>query len=220
MYGRFVGKDDLCFDVGANLGNRVRAFRSLGCSVVAVEPQSFCVKALCSEFGEDSNVMIVPKALGSDQGSVELLLSEAHVLSTVSKRFIEATSESGRFRGVEWKGRETVEMTTLDQMVAEFGVPRFLKIDVEGFEPEVLGGLSQAVEAISFEWAPEMAEEAEACIDRLCSLADYEFNYSWGESMKFARLAWIAEDQIRNLIREFSGESQMFGDIYARLRHC
>ena len=38
FYGGFVRKGDVAFDVGANLGNRLRVFRRLGCKVVAVEP--------------------------------------------------------------------------------------------------------------------------------------------------------------------------------------
>ncbi|HMK12241.1 MAG TPA: FkbM family methyltransferase [Acidimicrobiales bacterium] len=35
-----------------------------------------------------------------------------------------------------------VAVTTLDELIARRGAPRFTKIDVEGCEPEVLAGLS------------------------------------------------------------------------------
>ena len=44
FYGVFLLPGDLCFDIGANLGNRTRCFRHLGCEVVSVEPQTFCFK--------------------------------------------------------------------------------------------------------------------------------------------------------------------------------
>src|SRR5439155_24728461 len=37
LYADFVTRDDLVFDVGAHVGNRTRAFRALGCRVVAIE---------------------------------------------------------------------------------------------------------------------------------------------------------------------------------------
>jgi len=46
FYRVFVAAGDLCFDVGANLGNRTRCFRQLGCTVVAVEPQGECFRKL------------------------------------------------------------------------------------------------------------------------------------------------------------------------------
>jgi hypothetical protein len=39
LYAPFVKPGDLAFDLGAHVGDRVAAFRALGCRVVAVEPQ-------------------------------------------------------------------------------------------------------------------------------------------------------------------------------------
>jgi hypothetical protein len=136
----------------------------------------------------------------------------------MSDRFIRGTQESGRFRGVDWGRTEEVEVTTLDALIAEHGMPRFVKIDVEGHEVEVLAGLSQPVPALSFEWTPELYEQARDCIGRLMELGDYEFNLSWGESMKFSRPAWRSADSMLRVLEEFSGESLQFGDVYARLR--
>jgi FkbM family methyltransferase len=218
LYHQFAGEGDLCFDVGANLGNRVRCFRALGCRVLAIEPQSFCLRALEKEFGRDAEVKILPVALGATAGTAKLKTSKVHVLSTLSSSFVEKTLESGRFAGVSWSGEEEVKLTTLDALIAEHGLPRFVKIDVEGFESEVLAGLSHAVPGLSMEWTPEIPGNAIACIERLGSLGDYEYNYSWGESMRLARPQWLSPEAMLRVIDEFAGENQMFGDIYARLR--
>jgi hypothetical protein len=39
FYQQFLQPGDLCFDVGANMGNRVEAFLKIGANVVVVEPQ-------------------------------------------------------------------------------------------------------------------------------------------------------------------------------------
>lgn len=218
LYGAFLGEGDLCFDIGANLGNRVRTFRELGCRVVAVEPQLFCLKHLRKNFGSDQNVILVPKAAGSASGAATLKTSAVHVLSTLSESFVRSTHASGRFAAVEWNGEETVQVTTLDDLIAQHGLPRFVKIDVEGFESEVLAGLSKPVPALSFEWTPEIPENATVGLRHLAQLADYEFNYSWGESMRLARPLWLDESTMKRVIEEFAGENQMFGDIYARLK--
>jgi FkbM family methyltransferase len=219
LYGQFAGEGDLCFDIGANLGNRVRCLRALGCRVVAVEPQSFCLRRLRKDFGNDCAVVIVPKAAGAGPGSATMRTSAVHVLSTLSDAFVDRTRASGRFVAIEWSGEEKVEVTTMDALIAEHGLPRFVKVDVEGFEPQVLAGLSQAVQGVSFEWTPELPDNALACIRRLVELGRYEFNYSWGESMQLARPAWLDEAAMTRVVEEFAGENQMFGDIYARLRH-
>lgn len=218
LYRAFVGGGDLCFDIGANLGNRVRCFRAMGCRVVALEPQSSCLKNLHRNFGNDAQVIVVPKAAGRAQGTAILKISPIHVLSTFSESFVHNTRASGRFAAVKWNAEETVEITTLDDLIAEYGQPRFVKIDVEGFESEVLAGLSHPVPALSMEWTPEVPENSISCISRLAGLGDYEFNYSWGESMKLARTVWMNEPAITRVVEEFSGENQLFGDIYARLK--
>lgn len=108
-------------------------------------------------------------------------------------------------------------MITLDQLVADYGEPKFIKIDVEGFESEVLSGLSRTVPALSIEWTPEFPENTRACLRHLMTLGDYEFNMSWGESMRFSKSTWRSYDSMLALVDEFEGETQLFGDIYAKL---
>jgi FkbM family methyltransferase len=218
FYRQFIASGALCFDVGANLGARTRAFLSLGCRVIAVEPQQSCIRALERQFGGDSRVKIVKAALGSKTGSAMLHVSPDHVLSSLSERFVESTSRSGRFAASRWDKSESVEMTTLDSLIEEHGMPEFIKIDVEGFESEVLSGLHTPVPALCFEWTPEIPDNALDCINRLSALGDYEYNLSWGESLRFSRPEWRRAESMEVVIREFAGESLVFGDIYARLR--
>ncbi len=217
FYGEFVRPGDLCYDIGANLGNRVRAFRRLGCRVVAVEPQRSCVAVLRREFGQDEEVIVVDAAVGAAAGRGVLRVSPDHVLSSLSAEFIRRTKASGRFAASEWTGEESVELTTMDALVEEHGLPRFLKIDVEGYESEVVAGLSQPVPVVSFEWTPELSENAVSTIDRLAALGPYRFNVSWGESMRFAKTDWWTRDQVLEVVELMDGESLMFGDIYAKL---
>lgn len=216
FYGSFLSPGDLCFDIGANLGNRTRCFRHLDCKVVAVEPQSWCFNKLQQRFGEDTGTHLVHKAVGSDVGSATLHLSTNHVLASLSTTFMERTKSSGRFRS-NWSGTQTVEVTTLDRLIEEFGEPAFIKIDVEGHESEVLAGLSRPVRALSIEWTPEFPENTRACLLHLAGLGDYEFNLSWGESMKFNRPQWRSLESMMAVIDEFEGESHLFGDVYARI---
>ena len=76
FYSEFVHAGDLCFDVGAHVGNRVRCWRRLGARVVAIEPQADFVRVLRWLYGNDAQVEIVPLAVGRAAGSAELLVSE------------------------------------------------------------------------------------------------------------------------------------------------
>src|SRR3954464_10687773 len=75
FYGEFLGPGDVGFDVGAHVGNRVRAWRKLGARVVAVEPQPDFVRILRLFFGRDRGVTIVLKALGARAGTARLAIA-------------------------------------------------------------------------------------------------------------------------------------------------
>ena len=110
----------------------------------------------------------------------------------------------------------TVPMTTLDELVTRFGRPAFCKIDVEGFELEVLRGLSTPLPALCFEYIPAAIHLAQGCLDRLSSLGDYRYNWTQGESHRFLSSSWLpAADMGDNILREAASSSS--GDIYARL---
>src|SRR6478735_2655 len=167
FYGAFVGAGDLVFDVGAHVGNRTAVFLELGARVVAVEPQEQCVAELRRSFARNERLTIVPHALAASEGTQRLFVSDASMLSSLSPEWIEGMQASGRFAEFSWDAGPAVETITLDTLIAEHGLPRFCKIDVEGYEEQVLAGLSTAVPMLSLEFQPERLEAAQGCVDRL-----------------------------------------------------
>ena len=97
FYSDFIRDGDLCFDVGANMGNRVDVFLELGARVVAVEPQDDCCRELRRKYGTSERVEVVPKALGETNGEARLMISSASTLSTLSNEWIDTVTKSGRF---------------------------------------------------------------------------------------------------------------------------
>ncbi|MFQ5923871.1 MAG: FkbM family methyltransferase, partial [Anaerolineales bacterium] len=59
LYGQFIRGGDLCFDVGAHVGNRLRALSRLGAYVVGVEPHPVFAKFLRKSYGDWRGVVIV-----------------------------------------------------------------------------------------------------------------------------------------------------------------
>jgi hypothetical protein len=94
-------------------------------------------------------------------------------------------------------------------------LPSFCKIDVEGYEDQVIGGLSKKIPALSFEFTPEFLEPAIECVRHISQISDYEFNYSLGESMKLSLGAWVDGKRIVDIIKGLPKE--VFGDVYARI---
>jgi FkbM family methyltransferase len=214
FYSQFVRPGDLVFDIGANMGNRIEAFVALGASVIAVEPQGSCVASLRRLYRNQPDVVVVAAGAGAEPGEATLRLAESHTLASMSDEFIDKTRQAGRFAEFHWNATETVPITTLDRLITDHGIPTFCKIDVEGFELQVLAGLSQPLPAVSFEFTAELDDQSAACIDRFMSLGHYVFNASLGESFEWALPEWTDGVTIKAWLREVGPGGQ--GDVYAR----
>src|SRR5262249_25607365 len=150
----------------------------------AVEPQPICAKLLREAFRKASTVRVEEMALGVAPGNTRMFTSRTTGLSSLSPDWIRAVQASGRFAEYEWDRSIAVRVDTLDHVIAVHGRPTFIKIDVEGFEEQVLSGLSVPVQALSFEFSPEVIDATMRCIQRLSTLATYDFQVSLGESMQ------------------------------------
>jgi FkbM family methyltransferase len=213
FYRQWIGPGDLCFDVGANVGDRARLFLALGARVVAVEPQPACVAALRA-IG-DERLAIEEVALGAGPGSATLRIADASTISSLAEGWIEQVRESGRFAGNDWSETLEVSISTLDDLIARHGVPAFCKIDVEGYEAEVLAGLSRTVPCLSFEFTPEWADSAERSLAHLVTLGFTRFNFSIGESLRLEWREWRDADALRTFLSAAPRDALFFGDAYA-----
>ncbi len=113
-----------------------------------------------------------------------------------------------------WDQEIEVETTTLDDLVRRFGRPRFVKIDVEGLEADVIAGLSNPLPALSFEFTTIQREVALEGIDRLLGLGPYRFEVALGESQTFELDEWVSGYRMKDFIRSLPHEANS-GDVYA-----
>jgi FkbM family methyltransferase len=215
FYSKLIKRGDLCFDVGAYMGKFTEVLMELGAKVVCVEPQEACLRQLQSSFGNNKNVIIIPKALGEFEGEGELMISEKTPgISTMSAEYRNAP-ELAWFK---WTRTKRVPITTLDKLIASYGLPKYCKIDVEGFEAHVLKGLSKPIRFVSFEFHKWCFEEAKECVRRLLQIGNVEFNFMFGESMNFMLQKWVSPEELYKKIveRPLSDEGFFWGDIYAK----
>lgn len=217
FYSGFLKKDDLVFDVGANLGNRVEVFLSLKCKVIAIEPQEACAAFLTWKFG--NKIALIKSGMSDHSGVEEFFISDSHTISSFSKDFINSVSDSGRFSNTSWKKKVTSEVSTLENLIKQYGKPTFIKIDVEGYEPFVIRGLKSTINCVCFEYTvPELTDKSMECLEHLGSInSTYLFNYSAGETYDFELKEWVGLEEMKRIVcgKEFQGSSG--GDIYAKI---
>lgn len=219
FYGAFVRPEDVCFDIGAHAGNRIRAWRRLGARVVAVEPQPSMMRVLRWLYGRDDAVVLVEAAVGARQGSALLHINPDNpTISTVSRPFMEQAQRAPSFRGQRWTRHVRVPAVTLQQLIEQHGEPRFLKIDVEGWEAEVLATLAKPLFAISFEFVPMARAVAIRCVEHLAALAPYRFNASLGDSMALMHRHPQDPRSILTWLESLEADGPA-GDLYACLDH-
>src|ERR1022692_566566 len=120
LYRQFLTPGDLCFDIGANIGENSQVMLELGARVVAVEPQSESVEALRKRFAGNPNFTLVPEAAGATIGSGELMVCGSSVCTTMSREPVEAVTTSGRLPPdvFHWDEVREVAITTIDELIA------------------------------------------------------------------------------------------------------
>ena len=64
---------------------------------------------------------------------------------------------------------------TIDRLIEIYGVPDLIKIDVEGYESNVIKGLTKRNKKLCFEWNEEMSEELFLCLKLLENLGYEKF---------------------------------------------
>lgn len=220
FYRSIVKPDALVFDVGANHGDFVDAYLHLGARVVAVEPHPECAAELHALYGRRRGFHLVQAALGAQPGEVQLFLGENGMdnVSTVSEDYRREAAKIPGLAVAGWTRSVAVKQDTLDALISAFGMPDFCKIDVEGYEIEVLKGLRRPLPHLQFEYQPWAIEKAVECARYLDNLGMRRFNatFAAGRADVPALLPeWQNLHGMIGLLRDASSR-HLVGDVFAK----
>jgi FkbM family methyltransferase len=169
---------------------------------------------LQNRFNNTNNFIV--EGIGLDDKKGESFIYEAShdTISSMSEEFINIVKEE-RFNGYNWGRKIPINVDTLDNMIIKHGKPNYIKIDVEGYELNVLKGLTQKIDLISIEFTPELCKTSIDCIDYLEKLnGKCKYNYGYREDTDFKFEKWLTKNEILEYITSINDYKYEFGDIY------
>ena len=171
----------IIFDIGFNVGDfsRVCFEKYPDCTVVAVEANK---DLYFSNTIDNPNLHLINKLVSDKDGEMKDFFVELNQtgISTASKDFM----EKSRFRmgskylppgSGRWIYAGKVSTVTLDTLVKDHGAPDILKVDVEGYEYEVLLGLNEKTGKICFECHEEEKDKLDKILKHLVDIGYTEF---------------------------------------------
>lgn len=214
LYHSLLPDNALCFDVGANIGERSEALLAAGARrVVAFEPDPRAIREARGRCSHDRRWTMIEAAVGKGPSVMPFHLAPGSPESSLDSGWIK-------------KGTTAIEVpvVSLDSAIAMWGLPDYCKIDVEGWELEVLSGLSQAFPLVSFEFHLDSTnvQRTKACLARLIQLsADAQVNVTPAEGLRLHFTEWRS---IREFAEWFPGDLKdtlprwkpFYGDIFVR----
>ncbi len=219
FYQSFLSPSRLIFDIGAYDGHKTAAFLRLAKKVVCCEPDSRNLEILRTRF-RNKPVAIEPVAVADKIGFVVLHThhpgSAFNTISQQWKSLLEEDDLAKWNEKIRFSDETSVPATTLDSLIDKYGLPNFVKIDVEGAEMHVLRGLSQAIPALSFEsLLPEYRESLLACLERLLEIdPGYLFNIAVNEALVLPSFV-----KAKELMQHLDNSAITHLEIVARLHH-
>lgn len=210
FYAQLIKKGDLCFDIGANLGKKSRLMLAVGGKVIAFEPQSSCLKALTDLKNKYPHFEFYPLAVGAQNETKKLHLSKYSEIATLSDEFIENYTTPN----VYWSGFEMVEVKSLDTLIETYGKPDYCKIDVEGYEFEILSHLHYSISMIEFEFTEKFLEDTLKIIDGFAA-DKTTFNYILNEHLKFQLNHWVSVTEMKTILNRLN-KNKLHGNLFVK----
>jgi FkbM family methyltransferase len=141
LIDQIIGRDiDLVFDVGANSGQFALQLRRQGYeqTIVSVEPLTDVYRSLESNAKGDDRWLTFNSALGAESGTSTINVSKntwSSSMRPLDQRVVQIEPS------VEYVGKQEVRVETLDGLYERFAKDAarpFLKLDVQGYENEIL----------------------------------------------------------------------------------
>jgi FkbM family methyltransferase len=212
LFSKLLKDGDLVFDIGANMGEKATAFGKLGARVVAVEPNPNCATYLTKYISKTCDLTVLQAACGSAVTKATLNFSGTDQTSSLRRDWFALNRGESTLEELE------VDVVPISNLIRDFGEPDYIKIDVEGFESEVLSGLDRQVPLLSFEYHLSEAQDIKTCLSILERLGKWKYNFISMNDCDFGSSEWVSDTELLDLVHHGAIASR--GDVFAVPDHC
>lgn len=176
-----INKKILIFDIGANRGlftdTSLRTFPNL--KIITIEPNQNLFNFLVNKYKNNDSVVLMSNVVAEKNDEmIDFYMANADTISTAETDWINNSRFSKEY---SWGLPIKIKSVSLDYLIEKYGTPDLIKIDVEGYELEVIKGLSNKQKEICFEWAEEQYEKINKTCEYLKNLGYSNFGFINGD---------------------------------------
>ena len=168
------------FDIGANIGQTANGLVQYfpKSSIYCFEPVSATFNTLSQKFSKYSNVSCIQKGMGSVSGSASIILHDNSELNTIVTN---GPRENQKI------GEEIITIDTVDEFTENRNITHidFLKMDVQGWEMEVLMGAEALLreKRVRFIYTEVGFRRADRDMQHFCEINDYLESKGFGSAV-------------------------------------
>jgi FkbM family methyltransferase len=204
FYNQYVGNSDFCITIGDSSANVSATLLKLGAMVLIVEPLPESVDFVQKKLDKQEHKIILHEDIGAF--NAEFTYNQAYEKNILPYSSNLTVSEN----------QSVVKITTVDELIRVYGVPTFLMINANGYENDVLKGLSKPILTLSVAFYSYLKEKTIEVMRRLMHIGDYEFNWILNEEAKFQSKEWMSAKALHASMADHN-EDRFSGFIFARI---
>lgn len=179
-------KFELALDIGSFTGDSVVGIQSMGYKhIVCIEPDPHNFDKLKSNYGKNATITLIKKAVSDKSEEIIKLCSTRNLpfLNSLDPKWLTKTRHNQFYRPNQYEEVD-VETITIPDIIELVGKsPDYIKIDVEGWEKQVIRCIKEKPELVSFEWISERLDDNLSCISMLRDLGFSKFYICMGEEL-------------------------------------
>jgi FkbM family methyltransferase len=187
----------MLFDIGSNKGLYTDANINKYDKFILIDANKDLCNQLRNKYHNNPNIIIEQKIVSKDKTDI-FYISNAHTISTCDIEWINNSRFTHSYSFTKTTGNESI---TIDELVEKYGIPSYIKIDVEGYELNVLKSMSKKYCPIGFEWAEEKKNELLLSLEYVKSLGFENFCIQKEDNYTYIPEKWISYEEIYEILK-------------------